>query len=68
MICLCWMLGLWWGSPSCPSLPLALTPGPSPAERERGDVSIAWNGFSWCLGGVGGSGGCGENHDGHDLE
>ena len=50
-MCVCWMSGLWWGSPSGPSLPLALTPGPSPAQRERGDVSIAWNGFGWCLGG-----------------
>ena len=60
MMGVCWMFGLWWGSASGPSLPLALTPGPSPAQRERGDVSIAWNGFGWCLGALvlGWRGGC----------
>ena len=29
-------VGVGWGSPSGPAPPRALTPGPSPAERERG--------------------------------
>ena len=34
-------VGVGWGSPSGPFLPRALTPGPSPAERERGvDVVV----------------------------
>ena len=37
-VCLCGM-GCWLReSPSVPSLPLALTPGPSPAQRERGGL------------------------------
>ncbi len=44
-----------WGSASGPARPLALTPGPSPAQRERGDCS-RWR--CWLVfGGVGGIGG-----------
>ncbi len=52
-----WGFGVWlfgvlrWGSPSGPSLPLALTPGPSPAERERG-VDHSRRVLSWRIGGL----------------
>ena len=37
-----------WG-PSGPAPPLALTPGPSPAQRERGVCSWWIERFGWCF-------------------